>query len=88
MRAKHVLANLQNWSNDINGAYRASQEEFDTIFKAVFIVAALEDALIEEMDDRISNLKALGGDSEAFRDIYVQTIEDWLERLKTAKFEA
>jgi len=88
MRAKHVLANLQNWSNDINGPYRASDDEFDVIFKSVFIVSALEDAIIEEMDDRMSNLKPLGGDSEAFRDIYVQTIEDWLERLKSAKFEA
>ena len=55
------------------------------IFKAVFIVSALEDAIIEEMDDRMSNLRPLGGDSEAFRYIYVQTIEDWLERLKSAK---
>lgn len=88
MRAKHVLANLQSWSSDINGPYKPSDEEFEVIFKAIFIVSALEDAIIEEMDDRMSNLRPLGGDSEAFRDIYVQTIEDWLERLKTAKFEA
>ena len=85
MRAKHVLANLQSWSEDINGPYKPSKEEFDVIFKAVFIVSALEDAIIEEMDDRMSNLRPLGGDSEAFRYIYVQTIEDWLERLKSAK---
>ena len=88
MRAKHVLANLQSWSEDINGPYKPSRDEFDVIFKSVFIVSALEDAIIEEMNDKISNLRALGGDSEAFRDIYVQTIEDWLERLKTAKYEA
>ena len=85
MRAKHVLANLQSWSEDINGPYKPSKEEFDVIFKAVFIVSALEDAVLEEMSEQMAHLRALGGDSEAIRALYVGTVEEWLDRLKSAK---
>lgn len=87
MRAKHVLTNLQSWSEDVNGPYKPSKDEFKVIFEAVCIVAAMEDAILEDMASEMFNLRALSGDSEAFRSVYVRLVEEWLERLKTAKLD-